>query len=81
MDFDFYDQYKNYSNVELLKICKQPANFQAAAIDAAKEILKSRNVSEEELRKTENYFTAIQTKEQAKKDKINNYKEKAADLL
>lgn len=32
MDFDFHQQFKDYSNIELLKIVRQPANYQLAAV-------------------------------------------------
>lgn len=81
MDFNFCDQYKNYSNIDLLKILKQPNNYQAAAVDAAMQILKERQVSETEFLQADEYFQDIQAKEQIKKNKINFYKEKAADFL
>lgn len=48
MDFNFYEQYKNSSTVDLLLIVKQPGKYQPAAVDAAKMILSERNVSEAE---------------------------------
>src|SRR6266487_3556660 len=81
MNFNFYDQYKNYSNIDLLKIVKQPDNYQAAAVEAATQILNERQVSETELQQVDKYFQDIDAKEQLKKDKINFYKEKTVDFL
>jgi hypothetical protein len=81
MNFNFYDQYKNYSNTDLLKIAKQPDNYQAAAVEAATQILNERQVSETEFQQVDKYFQDIDAKEQLKKDKINFYKEKTVDFL
>lgn len=48
MDFDFYEQYKHSSNIDLLLIVKQPGKYQPEAVDAAKMLLKERDVSEDE---------------------------------
>lgn len=45
MHFDFYEQYKGYSNVELLKILQQPDGYQPQAIDAATRLLEERKVT------------------------------------
>lgn len=81
MNFNFYDQYKNYSSVDLLKIVRHPNDYQAAAVDAATKLLKERLVSESEFQEVDNYFQGMKAKEQLKKDKINFYKEKATGFL
>jgi hypothetical protein len=48
MDFNFYEQYKGSSTVDLLIIVKQPDKYQPEAVNAAKMILRERNVSEAE---------------------------------
>jgi hypothetical protein len=49
MHFDFYALYKNYSNIDLLKIIQQPDNYQPLVVETASLILKERMVTEEEL--------------------------------
>ena len=67
MDFNFYEEYKSYSNFELLKILKQPADYQPAAVDAATLILKEREVSEQENAEVNYHFEAIAQQQQLKK--------------
>lgn len=81
MDFDFYQQYKDYSNIDLLKIVKQPENYQPAAVAAAENILSERQLSAEEISTAEQYFTDIENSEKDKKEKIDALKNKVADFL
>lgn len=81
MPFNFHDQFKDYSNVELLKIVRQPNEYQTDAVDAATSILKDREISENDILQVDTYFNEIEAKAKQKSDKINSYKEKAADFL
>lgn len=81
MNFDFYDQYKDYSNIDLLKIVRRPTEYQVAAIDAATQILSEREVTQSDLEQVDNYFDEIDTETKRKTDKINSYKEKTADFF
>ncbi len=45
----FLDLYKDYSNSELLKITERPNDYQPMAVEAAKAILQSRNLSGNEM--------------------------------
>jgi hypothetical protein len=47
--FDFLSLYRNSSTEELLRIVQQPLLYQEAAVDAAKQILLERDVSEEQV--------------------------------
>jgi hypothetical protein len=78
MDFNFYDQYKTLSNVDLLKIVKKSAGYQPAAVEAATLLLAEREVPQADIDEVEGYF---QEKAKSKTEKINAYKEKAADFL
>ncbi|MEI6311986.1 MAG: hypothetical protein WCP57_06990 [Bacteroidota bacterium] len=44
----FSELYKNYSTAELLEIVQLPSNYKPTAIEAAREILQSRNISEQD---------------------------------
>ncbi|MRG47298.1 hypothetical protein GFS24_19405 [Chitinophaga sp. SYP-B3965] len=46
MKFDFYEQYKDYSNTDLQKIVQQPDAYQPEAVEAASGILKERGVTD-----------------------------------
>lgn len=49
MNFDYRTQFEHYSNEELLRVVKQPEQYQEEAISAAKDILAEREVSNAEL--------------------------------
>ena len=74
MNFDFYQQYKNYSNIELLKIVKQPTDYQPAAVAVATQILNERQVTAEEIQFVEQYFQNLNSLANAKKKKIDTLK-------
>ena len=44
MQFDFLTQYQTWSNVELLKIVNNAADYEPLAVDAANEVLKTRKI-------------------------------------
>jgi hypothetical protein len=81
MTFNFLDQYKDYSNIELLKIVRQPNEYQTEAVEAATTILKEREIAETDLQQVDTYFNEIEVKAKIKSDKLNSYKEKATDFL
>jgi hypothetical protein len=81
MNFDFYEKYKEYSNIELLKIIRQHGAYQAEAIDAASQILSSRQIESKDRETVDHYFQNIELKEKARQGKINSYKDKARDFL
>jgi len=53
MNLNFIEEFKNYSNLELLKIIKNPTHYQQAAVDAAQTILSTRTISNEEVQKVD----------------------------
>lgn len=81
MNFDFRDKYKDYSNIDLLKIVRRPTEYQVAAVDAATQILSARDVTQSEIEQVENHFNELNTEAIRKVAKINSYKEKTADFL
>lgn len=46
---DFFERYNNLNNLELLKIIENPNDYQPIAVETAKKILISRQVSAEEM--------------------------------
>ena len=81
MNFDFYDKYKDYSNIDLLKIVRRPSEYQVAAVDGATQILSEREITQSDIDQVDNYFDEIDTETKRKTDKINSYKEKATDFF
>jgi hypothetical protein len=81
MNFDFYQLYKDYSNTELLKIVKRPAEYQPAAVAVATQILTERQVITEEIQLVDQHFHDIDNAKKAKKEKIDALKGKATDFF
>ena len=81
MNFDFFDKYKDYSNIDLLKIVRRPSEYQVAAVDAATQILSEREVTQSDIDQVDIHFDEIDTETKRKTDKINSYKEKTADFF
>jgi len=81
MNFNFHDTYKDYSNVDLLKIVRKPTEYQVAAVEAATQILHAREITQSDLEQVNIYFHETDTETKRKTGKINSYKEKAAGLF
>src|SRR5688572_25552311 len=81
MNLDFFEQFKNYSNTELLRIVKRPSDYQAAAVIAAEEILKGRQVGVEEIQLVDQYFFGLDSSLKAKNEKADALKSKATDFF
>lgn len=81
MNFNFYEQYKSYPTVELLKIVHNQVDYQPEAIAAANKLLAERTATDTELAEAQAYIDDITASKQRKKDIANLYKEKAVDIL
>jgi hypothetical protein len=81
MDFNFYDQFKDHSTIELLKIVRNPSGYQPEAIEAVTKVLSERNITGADMEEVDAYFNEQKNKVERKAEKINAFKEKAADLL
>lgn len=81
MNLDFYRLYKDYTNTDLLKIVKRPADYQPAAVEVATQILKERQITPEEIQFVDQYFQDIESSKRAKKEKLDSLRNKATDFL
>jgi hypothetical protein len=81
MNIDFYQQYKNFSNTELLIIVKRPTNYQALAVAAAAQLLSERQVTDEEIQVVEQHFQDIAKSAKANREKMDALKGMATDFL
>lgn len=81
MDFNFYEEYKNYPAIDLLKIIKRPGEYQPEAVEAAMKILSEREVSQTDIDAADVYLNDIDSKAEAKAEKIKAYKDKATDFF
>jgi hypothetical protein len=78
---DFLKYYTTLSTVELLKIFEEKENYQAVAIEAAKEILSKRNYSSEELNTARAEINSLLDKKRGQQEKISQAKNKANDFI
>lgn len=81
MNFDFYQEYKEYSNIDLLKILKQPTDFQPAAVAVARQILTERVVTNEEMQFVDEYFKDNHYTAKLKGENAELLNSKVADFL
>lgn len=81
MKFDFYQQFKDFSNADLLKIIRKPAGYQPEAIAIATQIINDRNLTAEEIQLIDNHFIDKDNSERAKKERAYALKNKASDFL
>lgn len=81
MSFNFFEQYQNYSNVQLLEITLQPEAYQQQAVEAADRILKGRQVSATEMAGAEASLRSREEQKQAQKEKADVFKTKARDIV
>lgn len=81
MVFNFYDLYKGYSNIELLKIVNQPSAYQNEAVAAATQLLNERNVSDDEYKEADNLINEIAASNKKKEERTLFVKKNINDLL
>lgn len=81
MAFDFYDEYKDYPNLELLKIIRNPRDYQPLAVAAASQILDERQVPDEEISSLDQSLHALAEAERYKREKFARMAAKTADLF
>lgn len=73
----FLERYKNHSNAALLKILATPGNYQPLALEAAKQVLESRNLSEADLAGAQTELENEQAETAAQKAKEDELRNKA----
>src|SRR5688500_3034071 len=81
MKIDFRQQFKDYSNIELLKILQRSDAYQPEAVEAADKILNERKVSPEEADEVQMHFQGLEDKATAKAARIDAYKSKVEDFI
>jgi hypothetical protein len=81
MPFDFYGKYKNYPDLELLKIMRQPGDYQPEAVAAASQILNDRQIATEELQSLDQTLQDLEDAKRQKIEKIERLRTKAATFL
>lgn len=77
---DFAKTFKDYSNTDLLKIIHSPNEYQPKAVETAKTIFASRQLSEEEIEIARAEFAIQQKDKEAKDQKKNNIENKVKNI-
>lgn len=77
----YSERYKKLGNSALLKIIDIPGDYQPGAIEAAKEELASRRLTDDELTVLHKEIAAQKHEQQLKVEKVNAIKDKAKDAL
>jgi len=81
MEINFYDQFGNYSTADLLRIIKEPEQYQLEAVTAAERILQERSISPADIAETDRYIQKVEAEKTARLKKLNFYKGKVAEIV
>jgi hypothetical protein len=81
MSFDFYSEYKNYPNLELLKIMKEPGGYQPEAVMAASRVLGERQVAAEELQLLDQSLQDLDHAVKQRKEEVERLKARVWDFF
>lgn len=73
MEFNFHEEYKSYSNIDLLKIVKCPQEYDRKAIAVANQILNERVIAPEEREAVDKYYEDIANRLKAKRRNNSRY--------
>ena len=77
---DFTKTFKDYSNTDLLKIIHNPNEYPSQAVETAKTIFASRQLSEEEIEIVKAELAIQQEGKEVKRQKINNIENKMKNI-
>ncbi len=78
---NFHEEYRNYNTIDLLKITIAPAQYMPEAVQAAEDILASRNVTPQERDAAEQFFAEQNVQKALKEVNRIEAKEKALSFL
>lgn len=78
---NFAERYKTYTNTELLRIIDNPGDYQPEAVETAKDIFASRDLSDKEIETAGKELEAEKQQESDRKEKIDRIKNKASSIL
>lgn len=71
---NYVEKYKTYTNRQLAEMLQKPEDYLPEAIEAAREELKERNLSQEEMGSIQAEFVAIAEKIERKKEKQQDFR-------
>jgi hypothetical protein len=81
MATSFLQTFEEYSNVELLKIIESPNDYQVEAIQAATQILLTREVTEEDFLETRLFIEAAEAKKKEEEEKMQTLFSEVKDFF
>jgi len=78
---EFYDLFKQNSTADLINIVREKDNYQAAAVLAAEQLLRERDVSSTDTEEADNFFREKEMKRMAAMARVDSIKAVAADWV
>jgi hypothetical protein len=78
---EFYDLFKQNSTADLINIVREKDNYQAAAVLAAEQLLRERDVSSTDTEEADNFFREKEMKRMAATARVDSIKAVAADWV
>jgi hypothetical protein len=81
VEFNFYEQFSNYSTSDLLEIVQQPGKYQAEAVSAAELLLKERVVSDSERADVQQHLAAVEAEERHRSEQAEARMQKIAEYV
>ena len=81
MEFNFYEQFGDYSTSDLLAIVQQPGKYQAEAVSAAELLLKERVVSDSERADVQQHLAAVAAEERQRSEQGEARMQKIAEYV
>lgn len=82
MEFNFSEEFKNLSNIDLLKVVLRPSEYEKEAVEAAAtKILQTRQVSEDETAAVKNYYDETDAKKQSQNKKMDSLKKELSKIV
>src|ERR1700722_8979575 len=78
---EFYDLFQQNSTADLINIVREKDNYQAAAVLAAEQLLRERDVSATDEEEADHYFREKEMKRMAATARVDSIKAVAADWV
>lgn len=78
---EFYDRYRQYSTVDLIKILREKDSYQPGAVLAAEQLLQEREVTSVDEEEADQYIREKELKRMAATARVDSYKAAVADWV
>ena len=81
MELNFFDEFKNYSTLDLLLITKEPEKYQPEATAAAEKLLRERNISIADIEGANHHLLQEADAQSVKLARMDAYREQVVDVF